>query len=159
MGRNIKRIKRERSERTSLENIFIKILIGVSISVVSAIILYFIFGRSTTPPPPPPQAGDLIVTASVDDPNPPQYSTVHLSVNVKDESDNPVTRATITATAHYSAEDTTKYDRTDDFGNAELSFRISRAKIGYEVIIKVKAEKDESEGFAKTSFIPRTRDN
>ncbi len=106
---------------------------------------------------PKDRLGLLNITASVDKPNPPQYSTVHLIVKVMDKNNSPVSFARIEATAHYKAKDTKKIGCTDDYGEATLSFRISRATIGYEVIIDIRAKKGKSVGSTKASFIPRAR--
>lgn len=106
---------------------------------------------------PKDRIGPLNITASVDKPNPPQYSTIHLIVKVMDKNNSPVSFARIEATAHYQTKDTKKIGSTDDYGEATLSFRISRATIGYEVIIDIRAKKGKSVGSTKASFIPRAR--
>ena len=156
MGKNAKHTKGKREEGTSLKTILIRILIGVSIIVISSIILSIMFDRSNGPPPPP--VGELIVTASVDNPKPIHGSTVNVTVNVQDEKGKPVSGALLKAIAFFFKSDPPVLGETDDFGNAKFSFETSRALYGQEVTIKIIAEKDELIGITETSFFPSRKD-
>lgn len=154
MGKNTKHTKGEREEGTSLKNILIKILIGVSIPVISTIILYLIFGRSSAPPPPPLQVEELIVTASVDDPNPPQYSKVLLTVIVTDQNKKLVSGVEVEATIKYKTKPRKENGITNKYGEWKLPIRISSATVGFKVVIDVRAHLNNLVDKTITSFTP-----
>lgn len=139
------------------KNIFAKLLnrpvVKILIAPIIVGIVVLIFGIIINSPNGNRPTG-INVKASIDNPNPPLYSTVILTVKVRDKNNKAVPGASIEATAHYRTTDTTRTSYTDDYGEAKIPFRISRATIGYEVIVDVRVRKGKSIGVTQTSFTP-----
>lgn len=94
-------------------------------------------------PAPKPAAGSC--TASVSNSSPTQNSTVVVSVTSN------VPSTPFTATANYKSKDTTQSGTTNGQGSGSVSFMISRATPGYEVVVEVDISGKAS---CSTSFTP-----
>lgn len=110
-------------------------------------------GRTQAPAPtatPAPTRTSLAVLtckARVSPSSPSQYSTVTVTVTTG-------ARATVTATAHYKTTDTTHTGTAGSTGIASIPFKISRATIGYPVLVDVTASLGGRYADCSTSFTP-----
>jgi hypothetical protein len=93
-------------------------------------------------------AGQLTCAAGVSDAHPAQYSDVDVNVATS-------AGAHVSATAHYKSTDTTKATTANAAGSAQLTFYISRATIGYTVVITVTATLGSATASCSTAFTPR----
>ncbi len=97
-----------------------------------------------TPTPKQSQLSSTSLQATVDNPTPDQYETIHLDVTGD-------IGAPFTAVFHYLSKDTTY---TGTVGTT-LPVKISRAKAGYEVVIDITVQANGKEYQTQTSFIPK----
>jgi hypothetical protein len=100
--------------------------------------------RTTQPPP----ASSLACSAAMSDAHPAQYSTTTVIVHTG------VAGAAVMATAHYKTKDTTNYGTAAGNGVASIDFRISRATVGYTVIVDVTVNASGTSKSCSTSFTP-----
>lgn len=98
---------------------------------------------------------NLVVTASVSDPEPCQYSDVTVTIEVTDQDGNPVEGANTTSTWHYKTTTRTESGTTDGSGVDKHTRDIGRASAGYEVDVNVDVEIGDQTGMARTSFTPQ----
>lgn len=98
--------------------------------------------RTTAPPRPP----SLTCQASVSNPTPPQNSTEDVFVTVGKPN------VGVTIVDHYKSKDSTYSGVTGGDGKADISFRISRATVGYTVVVDVTVTGGPS---CQTSFTPQ----
>lgn len=107
---------------------------------------------SSAPPPPPPStstaSSPLTCTAHMTNTSPTQYSTTTVVVATG------VAGAQVTTTAHYKTTDTTHTGVADSAGTAEVPYKISRATIGYTVVVDVTATNAGHSATCTTSFTP-----
>ena len=96
---------------------------------------------------PPVAAPALGCSASMSDPSPAQYSQTDVLVRTG-------AGASVTATAHYKTTDTTHTGTADGSGQADLPFSISRASVGYPVVVDVSVGADGATATCQTSFTP-----
>lgn len=106
-------------------------------------------GQPDPGPNPSPSSGTLTCEASVDQPNPPQYSTVVVTTRTG------VPAADVTATAHYKTTNTTHNAQAGDEGTADIAFYTARATAGYTVRVDVTARAGGQTATCATSFTPR----
>ncbi|EKN70933.1 hypothetical protein BABA_03689 [Neobacillus bataviensis LMG 21833] len=99
---------------------------------------------TVTPQTATSQGTDTSIKASVDNPTPGQYGTIHLDVAG-------MSGAPFTAVFHYKSKDTTY---TGTVGTT-LPVKISRAAAGFEVLIDITVQADGKEYQTQTSFIPQ----
>jgi hypothetical protein len=107
----------------------------------------------TSQPPAPPSPGTnpvvpLSCSASMSNPAPTQNSTTVVVVHT-------APGATVTATAHYKSKDTTNQAIASPSGVADVAFDISRATIGYPVVVDVTVSRSGASNSCATSFTPR----
>jgi hypothetical protein len=108
------------------------------------------------PPPPSPapttpkpvSGGTLSCRASASPPSPSRYSTVDILVQTS-------AGAQVSATAHYYSTDTTNTGTATGSGSADIPFRISRAKIGFQVVVYVSVSSGSRSATCSTSFTPQ----
>lgn len=100
--------------------------------------------RSTSAPP---AATALTCGASMSNAQPAQYSTTDVLVRTS-------AGASVTATAHYKSKDTTHSASADGSGRADLPFDISRATVGYPVVVDVTVSAHGTTAACQTSFTP-----
>lgn len=103
-------------------------------------------------------AEGIVVTASLDSPQPERYSTVTVLARVTDRWQRPLRGATVTATAHFRTTTTVHSAVTDETGTVELLFRISAATPGFQVPVQVVAVRDGRTDSTEVSFTPRKRE-
>ncbi len=99
----------------------------------------------------------ITLTASLDNPNPVQYSAVTISIFVSDQDNKPVIGAKIIATAYYKSVDRLHSTFTDQNGEAKILFKISRAAPGYKVTVKVVASKNGLSDSKELFFTPKKK--
>ena len=99
-------------------------------------------------PPPNPPPSSSTCSASVSDPSPPQHSTEHVLIQTGPG-------AAVAATAHYKATNTTQTGTAGPDGKADIAFAISRATLGFRVIVDVTTTLHGSAASCSTSFTPR----
>lgn len=113
---------------------------------------------SPTPAPIPQPASStvtsLVVSASVSNPSPADYSTETIFVKVTDQNRRPVSGATIQGVAHYKTSDHPFQTGTGSDGTASAGLRISRATPGYRVEVDVTATYGNVSESGQTSFTP-----
>jgi len=103
----------------------------------------------------PAPAGELAVSASIDNDAPPQNSKLTVSVKVTDAEGNPVRGAEVRLLLHYKTTKTEYQETTDASGIAELSFRIGRAAKGHTVKGEITVTAGKAQGRAEVSFTPK----
>lgn len=89
----------------------------------------------------------LPCSASMSNAHPTQYSTVFVTVRTRG-------RAGVTTTAHYRTTSTAHSITASNSGVATIAYRISRATIGYRVVVSVTVMLGKSRGMCSTSFTP-----
>ena len=105
----------------------------------------------TTPQPAPTgtaKTAALTCAASVSNASPAQNSTTSVLVTT-------AAGASLTVTAHYKSKDTTHSATADGAGHASVPFDISRASIGYTVVVDVSVSANGHTGSCSTAFTPR----
>lgn len=100
-------------------------------------------------------AGELAVTAAVDNETPAQNSKVTVTVKVTDEQGNPVSGAEVHVLLHYKSTKTAYEGTTDAAGTADIAFRIGRAAKGYAVKGEITVTAGDRKAHANVSFTPR----
>ena len=92
------------------------------------------------------RVSSLTCVASVSSARPVQYSTVEVYVRVGRAN------VPVVAMAHYKSTDTEQDGASDSTGRTTLAFRISRASVGYPVVVDVSVRGGPS---CQTSFTPQ----
>lgn len=100
------------------------------------------------------QTGSLVVSASVSNPSPSQYSTESVRVNAA-VNGQPVQGAQVKITAHYKSTDSTYTGTTGTSGTASIPFSIGRASIGYTVKVDVVVTYHGVTKTTSTAFTPK----
>ena len=90
----------------------------------------------------------LPCSASMSNGSPAQNSTTDVLVQT-------AAAATVTATAHYKSTDTSHSTTADGTGSASVPFDISRATLGYTVVVDVSVSLSGQTGACSTSFTPQ----
>ncbi len=90
-------------------------------------------------------------TATVSVAKPKQYSTVTVRIS-KLPGSKPVTTV-----AHYKSTNTKKTARSNSKGQASVAYKISRATVGYKVVVNVTAQSGTQKYACSTSFVPVKR--
>ncbi len=90
-------------------------------------------------------------TATVSVAKPKQYSTVTVKISKLPASKK------VTAIAHYKSTNTKKTATSNSKGQATVAYAISRATVGYKVIVNVTAVSGTQKYACATSFVPVKR--
>lgn len=109
-----------------------------------------------TPTAPPALQGPLSVTAVVSDDTPCRYTTVTITVTVRDANGAAVGGAAVESQWRYRTTTSSEAGTTNASGVAQLSRGISSASAGYRVDVDITATKDGVAGTSMTSFTPVT---
>ncbi len=147
-------VETTKEPRSIIKYIVYPVIAGVLITVITFLIIGNKNNNNNSDTSEIEEIKKIYVTASVDNSYPPQYSTVLLTVTVKDQNNKAVPGASIEATEHYSSKDTRKTSHTDDYGEAKIPFKIGPATVDFDVIIDVRVRKDRIVKSTKTSFTP-----
>ncbi len=90
----------------------------------------------------------LTCSASMSNTSPAQNTTTDVLITT-------AAGASLTVTAHYKSRDTTHAATADGTGHASVPFDISRATIGYTIVVDVSASADGHTATCSTAFTPR----
>lgn len=97
----------------------------------------------------------ISATSSISNPNPEQYSSVTVTVSVKDQNGNPVSGANVDLILHYKSKDTEYNGKTDGSGQAVLSFKIGRASTDFTVDGDIVVTANGLTARTTTAFTPK----
>ncbi len=109
-------------------------------------------GPSSSPEP----AKQLTITATVDEPEPCQYSMVSVNIHAQRPDGSSFPGATVTTTWNFKSSSPTETTTTNQDGYALESRSIGGASTGYTVVVDVEVDLGGQTGSTSTSFTPKT---